>query len=398
MTERKTQIIWAAWIFAVCTVFGMAVFFGCLQWSESLFYDKLAAVASAMPKESSLVMKALKDTEGFDLEAGRIILGKYGYHGQLSGQDRYTAVLLCGVLAGGVGAVVFLFFSNRERRKLCKRVGELTEYLRGVEEGDYSMSLERRQDFLSLLEDEIYKTVVTLRESRESLRMEKENLARDMADISHQFKTPLTSLSVLSELVLRRVTGEEVRMAVQKMESQTDRLSELCAALLTLSRADAGVLSFKIREVTAGELMECAMEAVRPLADKKEQRIEFAGREAEWEDISLSCDLGWTREALGNILKNASEHGPAGSVITIGICGNPIYTQITVEDQGPGFSAEDLPHLFERFYRGAGAERDSAGIGLSLAKSLIESQNGEIRAQNRREGGGRFVIKFYKNR
>lgn len=240
--------------------------------------------------------------------------------------------------------------------------------------------------------------MVTLRESRESLRMEKENLARDMADISHQFKTPLTSLSVLSELVLRRVTGEEVRMTVQKMESQTDRLSELCAALLTLSRADAGVLSFKIREVTAGELMECAMEAVRPLADKKEQRIEFAGKEAEWEDISLSCDLGWTREALGNILKNASEHGPAGSVITIGICGNPIYTQITVEDQGPGFSAEDLPHLFERFYRGAGAERDSAGIGLSLARSLIESQNGEIRAQNRREGGGRFVIKFYKNR
>ena len=203
MTERKTQIIWAVWIFAVCTVFGTAVFFGCLQWSESLFYDKLAAVASAMPKESSLVMKALKDTEGFDLEAGRVILGKYGYHGQLSGQDRYTAVLLCGGLAGGAGAVVFLFFSNRERRKLCKRVGELTEYLRGVEEGDYSMSLERRQDFLSLLEDEIYKTVVTLRESRESLRMEKENLARDMADISHQFKTPLTSLSVLSELVLR---------------------------------------------------------------------------------------------------------------------------------------------------------------------------------------------------
>ena len=129
MTERKTQIIWAVWIFAVCTVFGTAVFFGCMQWSESLFYDKLAAVASAMPKESSLVMKALKDTEGFDLEAGRVILGKYGYHGQLSGQDRYTAVLLCGGLAGGAGAVVFLFFSNRERRKLCKRVGELTEYL-----------------------------------------------------------------------------------------------------------------------------------------------------------------------------------------------------------------------------------------------------------------------------
>lgn len=397
MAERKKQIISVAGIFAACTLFCVAVLWGSLFWSESLFYEKLAAVAAALPQESSVVMGALKNPERFDLEAGRTILGKYGYHGQLPRQDRYAVILAAGGAAGCMGACAFLFFFHRERRKARKRAGELTEYLRAVEEGDYSMSVEKGQDFLSQLEDEIYKTVVTLRESRERLRAEKENLARDMADISHQFKTPLTSLSVLGELVLRRVTGEEERMAVQKMESQTNRLSELCAALLTLSRADAGVLSFDIRQVTAEELIECVVEAVRPLTDEKGQRIALLGEADAWEDTVLSCDLGWTREALGNLLKNACEHGPAGSVITIGICDNPIYTQITVEDQGPGFSDEDLPHLFERFYRGAGAKRDSAGIGLSLAKALIESQNGEIRARNRRQGGGSFVIKFYKN-
>lgn len=397
MTEQKTEIIFTAGVFVVCAVFGAAVLFCSLQWSERLFYDKLSAVAAVLPQERQDIMRALKDTESFDLEAGRRILGQYGYHGQLPGQNLYAAFLAGGVLSGGVGACALSVFFHRERRKLAKRAGELTEYLRQVEEGDYSMSLEKKQDLLSRLEDEIYKTVLALRESRESLRREKENLARDLADISHQFKTPLTSLSVLSELLLRRVTGEEAYLAVRKMERQTDRLTDLCTALLTLSRADAGVLSFERREVTAGELIECSLEAVQPLTDEKGQRIVLLGDAGSWERVTLFCDLGWTREAVGNLLKNASEHGPGQSVIAIGIYDNPIYTEITVDDQGPGFLPEDLPRLFERFYRGAGAGKDSAGVGLSLAKSLIEGQNGELRAQNRKEGGGRFLIKFYKN-
>lgn len=115
------------------------------------------------------------------------------------------------------------------------------------------------------------------------------------------------------------------------------------------------------------------------------------------QDLFLLCDLGWTREALGNLLKNASEHAPKQSEIDIRVWDNPVFTGIAVEDFGSGFSEKDLRHMFDRFYRGENAGAESTGIGLSLAKALIESQNGEIRAENRKEGGARFLIKFYKN-
>lgn len=386
MTERKTEIIFSVMVFVVCAVFGAAVFLGSLRWNESLFYDRVAAIASSLPENRQEIMKALKDTEDSDLEAGREILRQYGYHGQLPNEKLRLSLLAGGVLFGGGCMLIFLFLIRTQRRKLRERTGYLTEYLRQVEEGGYSMTLSQKQDLFSNLEDEIYKTVLALRESRESLKREKENLARDLADISHQFKTPLTSLSVLSELLLRRIS-EELRPAVCKIGKQTDRLTELCAALLTLSRADAGVLSFEIRQVPVNELIECSLEPVWPLLEEKGQKIVPLGEAEVWESLLIACDLGWTREAVGNLLKNAAEHGPEQSEIFVRVWDNPIYTGVAVEDEGPGFPAADLPHLFERFYRGANAGKDSAGIGLSLAKSLIESQNGEIRAENRKEGG-----------
>lgn len=395
MAEKKSEILFSAVIFLVCFVFGVTVLFGGLWRNEQLLYDKLAAVAVSLPGEKGEIVKAIRDTESFNLEEGRRILKQYGYVGRLPDKELW----LCAgsLITGAGGAVLFMLFIRVQRRKLRERALNLTGYLRRVEEGDYSMTLTGKQDMLSGLEDEIYKTVLALRESRESLRQEKENLAKDLADISHQFKTPLTSISILSELLLRRIPEEETLLAVRKIGKQTDRLTELCAALLTLSRADAGVLSFDIRETMVSDLIECSLECVRPLLDKKEQRVRILCEENIWQSASVFCDAGWTREAMGNLLKNAAEHGPERSEIVIRIRDNPIYTGIAVEDEGPGFSAIDLSRLFERFYRGTNAGKDSAGIGLSLAKSLIESQKGEIRAENRREGGGRFLIKFYKN-
>ncbi len=266
-----------------------------------------------------------------------------------------------------------------------------------MEEGNYSLFPGKGEDFLSGLEDEIYKTVLALRESREAVLREKENLAKNLADISHQFKTPLTSLSVLSEVLLRRITKEEDAEAVRKMEKQTRRLAGLTSSLLTLSRADAGVLTFDIRRVPVSELLEVSLEPVLPILEEKGQRVRLAGEKKTMERLTLPCDVKWMREALGNLLKNASEHSPAGTEICIRVWDNPVFTGIAVEDEGTGFSKKELPRLFERFYKGKDAPKDSAGIGLALAKTLIEAQKGEIRAENRREGGARFLIKFYKN-
>lgn len=421
MTERKRELFFLTGIFTAGFLFCAVILSVGFRWSEGLFYDRAAALAASFPGEEDKVMRALKGVAGGDLLAGKEALRRYGYEGRLPMEGKYPVLGAASLVFAGLFAGAFSIYLHRRRTELQRRTGNLTEYLRRVEEGDYSISPEKKQDDFSNLEDEIYKTVLALRESREKLRQEKEKLADNLADISHQFKTPLTSLSVLSELLLRHLSGTEEETGrpaepvrrmegktgrpvelVRRMEGQTGRLTELTAALLTLSKADAGVLPFEIREVPVSELIECSLEGVRPLLEEKGQRVKLSGENdssGHWEprDFFLACDLGWTREALCNLLKNACEHGPRQSEICIRMWDNPVFAGIAVEDQGTGFSEKDLRHLFDRFYRGEYASGDSTGIGLSLAKTLIESQNGEIRAQNRKEGGARFLIKFYKN-
>ena len=146
------------------------------------------------------------------------------------------------------------------------------------------------------------------------------------------------------------------------------------------------------KSVSAEELLSNAAQAVDPLLKQKKQILVIQGEK----ELDLLCDPGWTAEAFGNLIKNCSEYGPEGSRIVAAAEQNPIYTQITVEDEGPGFSPEDMPHLFERFYRGKQAARESIGIGLALAKSIIERQGGELWAQNRKDGGACFVARFYE--
>lgn len=394
MTERKPGIFLQAGVFGFCFLFCCMILLGSFWRAERIFYDKMAAVAASFPGEEQKIMKVLKGDLKSDSAGGREILRRYGYEGRLPVEGQYLAFGVGSFLFAGVCTAAFFLYQHRENRKLQKRTDHLTDYLRQVEGGNYSFSLEKRQDIFSNLEDEVYKTVLALRESREKLRQEKEKLADDLADISHQFKTPLTSLSVLEELLARHLSGTGDAGLVLKMEGQIRRLSDLTASLLTLSKADAGVLAFEKRQVPVSEVVECSLEAVRPLLEEKGQTVEMIG----WEkDFFLLCDLGWTREALGNLIKNASEHGPCQSKVSIRVWDNPVFTGITVEDSGPGFTQKDLRHLFDRFYRGENAGPDSTGIGLCLAKSLIESQNGEVWAQNRREGGARFLVKFYKN-
>lgn len=396
MTERKTGILFIISIFTVSFCFCAAVFTGGYWWSERMFYDKMAAIAAAIPERQEMIMKVLKGTVPENLTAGKEILGRYGYYGKLPADMPGILFFVGSLMAAGICTAVIFFFIHREKIRLQKRTGKLTEYLREVEEGNYHISLDREQDLFSNLEDEIYKTVLALRESREAVVREKEALARNLADISHQFKTPLTALTVLGELLHRRISKAEDAEVVRKMERQTERLVSLSASLLTLSRADAGVLTFEMRKVPVSELIDCSLEAVLPLFEKKKQSIKIMGEKGALERASVFCDLGWMREAVGNLLKNASEHAPERTQVSVKVWDNPVFTGIAVEDGGAGFSEKELPHLFERFYRGKDAGGDSAGIGLSLAKALVEGQGGEIRAENRKEGGARFLIKFYK--
>lgn len=368
-----------------------------IHMAEDTAFDRAALILSALdsPEQQERAVLALKQADDGKLAAGAVILERYGYSGAgdefLSAGERAAFmlrnVLPAAMLAGGAACLLFLW--DRDKRR---RIAGLTGYLREMNAGSYPVKPAAYGDAFSGLEDELYKTVVLLREGREKERQGREGLARNLANISHQLKTPLSAISLLSELLAGRVRDDEGQRYIGQILAQVGRLNGLAAALLTLSRLDAGTLALEPRQIAVRELLSCAAEPVLPLMEAKGQRLTVDGGGA----ISFPLDFRWTAEALSNLIKNCSEHTPQGGKVSVRCGQNPIYMQITVEDEGTGFDPEDLPHLFERFYRGKGAAEDSAGIGLALAQSLIRRQNGELHAENRAVGGARFVAKFYR--
>lgn len=289
---------------------------------------------------------------------------------------------------GGMAAAVFFFLWIHQHRRRRERLMALTKYLEAASCGRET-SLARIEDEYSLLEDEIYKTVSELRMAREHAQQEQLQQADNLADIAHQLKTPLTSLSLMTQL-LSVETPPEGQEYIHRIDSQLSRLNWLTSSLLTMSRLDAGAVEFTPVTLTFEELAAQAAEPVEQLLKERNQTIAICG-----ETILLSCDPHWTAEALVNLIKNCSEHTPSDGQITIKANLTPLYLQITVEDTGPGFDPDELPYLFRRFFRGRNSDQNSIGISLALSRAIVEGQGGIIRAENRPEGGARFVIHFY---
>jgi len=390
--KDKKQFWTGFFILAVCFLFSFLLLAKLIiRFNERQFYKRMAAVVSEV-SETSVIIHSLKEPTEASIQAGESILNRYGYHGQLLTENETIVVFLFAGLAA-----VFLFllctvlFYN-QHKQIKWRIMDLTRYLKQINTGNYPLRPYCKEDRFSLLEDELYKTVIALRESRNEAILTKENLAKNLADLSHQLKTPLTSLSLMAELLDRRMKNPEDRPIIKQILSQTDHLTSLTAALLTLSRMDAGVFQLDRKETSAEELIACAMELILPFLNEKQQKLLLEGDL----ECNLVCDIGWTAEGIGNILKNCSEHTPENSEILITVRQNPIFTEFVIEDKGEGFDETDLPHIFERFYRGKHCAESSTGIGLSLACSIMERQNGEITAENQQKGGARFRIKFYK--
>lgn len=283
-------------------------------------------------------------------------------------------------------ACLLCWFRQRSRRK--KRLLELSAYLEAASCGRET-ALARTEDEFSLLEDELYKTVGELRVAREQAQQARRRQADNLADIAHQLKTPLTSMSLMAQLLSAEASPEQLEY-VGRIEHQLARLSWLTDSLLTMSRLDAGAVEFVPAALTFEELAARAMEPMEQLLRERRQTAVIRGTE-----ISIRCDPHWTAEALINLIKNCSEHTPAGGQITLEAASTPLYLQITAEDTGPGFDPAELPRLFRRFFRGKNSHQDSIGIGLALCRAIVEGQGGMIRAENRPEGGARFVIRFY---
>ncbi len=293
--------------------------------------------------------------------------------------------------ATGLMLLLTVVFFTRSRYRDIER---LTGYLRKIYGGDYTLDIrDNREGELSILKNEIYKVTLILSRQAQLLQDEKKQMADAISDISHQLKTPLTSMSVMAELLQDEKLDTEKRRTFSKnLEAQLTRMEWLLSALLKLAKLDAGTVIFKKERVAVRELFQ---RVTRPLLipmELKEQTLVLEGEE----QTEFLGDAEWTCEALINILKNCIEHTGVGGTITIRYTQNPIYTEVVIADNGSGIDKEDLPFLFQRFYKGKNASPDSVGIGLAMAQSIIAGQNGDISVTSKKGEGTRFSIKFYR--
>ena len=246
---------------------------------------------------------------------------------------------------------------------------------------------------LSILNSELQKMTTRLQEQANMLTEDKKQLTEAIQDIFHQIRTPLTSMNLLASMLGEEDLPYDRRISMSReLRRQLERVQWLVETLLKLSKIDAGTAQFRSEPVSVAELIEKTAQPLRIPMELREQSLTIRATEEHF-----AGDLNWTAEALGNILKNCMEHTPVGGTITVTTEETALFTEIVVEDNGPGISKADLPFLFDRFYKGEGSSDDSVGIGLALSRSIIAAQNGTIKAENVPTGGARFTIRFYKS-
>ncbi len=271
-------------------------------------------------------------------------------------------------------------------RRIAVLAGKLDERL----DGEHNRLLEHVEEGeLSILENEINKLLSRLWEQNRELAQERRRLADALADLSHQLRTPLTSMNLVCAMLEEECQTGHPAM----LRKLLARVQWLIDVLLKMSKLDAGAVVFQPQECRLGGL---AARAVEPLLIP----LELAGvrliLEVE-EGAALCCDPGWMMEAIANIVKNCMEHTPEDGEIRLAGRENAIYTELVITDTGEGIDKKDLPHVFERFYKGERSSEESVGIGLALAGMIVREQNGTIRAENENGGGARFTIRIYKD-
>lgn len=301
--------------------------------------------------------------------------------------------IIAGFLAGLFLLLVTLVFRKKKEEK---RIQALSDYLEQANNGKAVILSAVGEDMFSRLEDEIYKTVTYLYQTREAAVQARNDFAENLSNIAHQIKTPITAISLslqtLSEMAAQNECEKEKLELIQR---QLDRLTHLEEALLILARLDAGTLVFQKEAVDVFTLLVLAADNLQELLVSSDTSVDIP----EAGETAITADLDWTMEAVMNVMKNCMEHNRGGT-IHCSYTWNPLYTEILIWDEGEGFAKEDMPYLFQRFYRGKNAntgERSSGGIGIGLAlsKEIIERQNGTIGAKNMPDGGACFEIRFY---
>jgi signal transduction histidine kinase len=290
--------------------------------------------------------------------------------------------------ACGVLLIISLFYNKKRYERLAQLSTQIDRILHSMDVVDAGGFDEGE---LSILQSEIQKMTVRLREQAENLKKEKVYLSESLADVAHQIRTPLTSINILTSFLSKEDLPSEKRLKlVRELEALLSRIDWLITALLKISKIEAGTVSFAPEKITAETLINKSLEPFSVPLDLHGIRLEKAV------SGDVVCDPEWTAEALGNIIKNCMEH--AGDLVRIEAEQNSIFTQIVISDNGEGFAGKDIKRLFERFYKGEDEDGEGYGIGLALCKMIITEQNGTVKAESNTQQGAKFTVKLYHHR
>lgn len=323
---------------------------------------------------------------GIDLQKDSLLLQNESEHRLFQVLQLIWLLFLALAVTGA-----FLQYNRKKDRELA----QITRYIEEINQKNYKLEIDdMSEDELSILKNEIYKTTVMLKEVAEHSLKAKNDLKDSLSDISHQLKTPITSISViLDNLMDDPEMPVEVRSDfLHDIKRETRNINFLVQSLLKLSKLDSDTVVFLKEEVTAKALVDAAIQNVAMLCDLKNVTVEV--KEKTTEDCTVLCDFRWQVEAITNILKNCVEHSEDDSKIVITLNQNQVYTSISIRDFGEGIDEEDQKHIFERFYKGKNSSQDSVGIGLALAKAIVEADRGHISVESG-EDGSKFTIKYF---
>ena len=287
--------------------------------------------------------------------------------------------------------IVFVLYNKRQKNK----IKEITNYIEQINNKNYALDIQdNNEDELSVLKNELYKITVMLKEQAENSAKDKINLKNSLEDISHQLKTPLTSITIMLDNILDSpdMDLQTRNEFIKDIYREIANIKFLVQNLLILSKFDANTITFNEKEEKLEDIIEEAKQNVASICDLKNIQIILEGKE----DAKTTCDLKWQVEALTNILKNCAEHSNNNTKINVLYSENNMYSEIVIKDEGSGIDQKDLKHIFERFYKGKNSDKDSIGIGLSLAKTIIEKDNGFITVDSELGKGTTFNIKYRK--
>ena len=400
--KRKQFILFELCLFFSCILFAVIMTNVTTDIYQKHVYERegtlLKKVIEEHPENEEEMIQIYEKTDFRKVDTS--VLEKYGYltsddlkYFQDLKQAHYNLLvsqIIFVTLLFIVLNIAYIWYQWNQDRKLK----ELDRYLLTVLAGNYNLDIRDYEDgILSSLKNDVYKMSVLLKEDKERALEQQKYLESVLSDISHQLRTPLTSMYVMNDLLSDgKVRGKQKKEILNKNRAQLERIEWLITTLLKMSRIDAGTVTFKEEKVVTKELIKKALEPINIPIELKKQTVLIVGDKKS----TVILDQKWTVEAFVNLLKNAHEHTPVGGMIIIKITDNPLFTEFLIQDNGTGIAKEDLPHIFERFYKGKNSSSESIGIGLNMSKTIIQKENGTIMVDSTEGKGTTFTIRFYK--